>query len=181
MARGGRHSRACLDKAAKCMKKWPDVKKRSKEYNVGDLVMVKLLPNQFKSLRQVHKGLVRRYKGPFPIVKRVGAVAYQLQLPSKLKIHNVFHVSMLKPYHEDKEDPSCGESKRAPMAIVTKFDKEIECILADRVIRRRGVPNYTEYLVKSGKICPTSRLHGNVKICYGNSPDTSKTIRLKAR
>jgi hypothetical protein len=96
----------------------------------------------------VHKGLVRRYEGPFPILKRVGKAAYQLQLPSKLKIHNVFHVSLLKPFHGDDEDPSRSESKRAPTAVVTKFDKEVESILADRVIRRRGVPNYTEYLVK---------------------------------
>ena len=92
--------------------------------------------------------MVRQYESPFPIVKRVGAAAYQVQLPSKLKIHNVFHVSMLKPYHENKEDPSRGESKRVPTVVVTKFDKKLECILADRVIRRRGVPNYTEYLVK---------------------------------
>ncbi|KAI9195992.1 hypothetical protein LWI28_020076 [Acer negundo] len=46
------------------------------------------------------------------------------------------------------EDPSRSESKRAPIAVVTAFDKDIECILADRVIRRRGVPNYVEYLVK---------------------------------
>ena len=52
-------TRACLDKSAKRMKKWADVKRRPREYNAGDLVMVKLLPNQFKSLRKVHKGLVR--------------------------------------------------------------------------------------------------------------------------
>ncbi|KAK0596011.1 hypothetical protein LWI29_011991 [Acer saccharum] len=46
------------------------------------------------------------------------------------------------------EDPSRSESKRAPTALVTAFDKDVECILADWVIQRRGVPNYTEYLVK---------------------------------
>ena len=126
-------TRACLDKAARRMKKWADTKRRSVEYSEGDMVMVKLLPNQFKSLRKVHKGLVRRYEGPFPVVKRVGKAAYQVQLPPRLKIHPVFHVSMLKPYHEDKEDPSRSESKRAPTAVVTEFDKEAECILADRV------------------------------------------------
>jgi len=29
------------------------------------------------------KGLVRQYEGPFPIVKKVGKVSYQLQLPAK--------------------------------------------------------------------------------------------------
>ena len=106
-------SRACLAKAATKMKKWADRKRRPKEYQVGEKVMVKLLPNQFKSLRKVHKGLIRRYEGPFSIIKRVGKAAYRLELLPRLKIHNVFHVSMLKLFYEDKEDPSISESSRA--------------------------------------------------------------------
>ncbi|KAK0572157.1 hypothetical protein LWI29_027019 [Acer saccharum] len=141
-------TRACLDKAARKMKKWADTRRRHVEFSEGDLVLVKLLPQQFKSLRQVHKGLVRKYEGPFSIIKQVGKVSYQVQLPPRLKIHPVFHVSFFKPYHEDMEDPSRSESKRAPTAVVTAFDKDVECILADRVIRRRGVLNYVKYLVK---------------------------------
>ncbi|RVW39345.1 Transposon Tf2-8 polyprotein [Vitis vinifera] len=65
-------ARSYLDKAAKKMKKWADKKRRHTEYKVGDMVLVKLLPQQFKSLRPVHKGLVRRYEGPFPILGKVG-------------------------------------------------------------------------------------------------------------
>ncbi|GKC09182.1 putative retrotransposon gag domain, aspartic peptidase domain protein [Tanacetum coccineum] len=65
-------AQASLDKAAKKMKKWADEKRRHVEFKVGDQVMVKLLPQQFKSLRKVHKGLIRRYKGPFPVIGRVG-------------------------------------------------------------------------------------------------------------
>ncbi|XP_076886678.1 uncharacterized protein LOC143536618 [Bidens hawaiensis] len=130
------------------MKKWADDKRRHVEFQVGDQVMVKLVPNQFKSLRKVHKGLVRRYEGPFPVVARVGKVSYKLQLPSKLKIHYVFHVSFLKPYHEDLEDPNRGVSKRAPTAVVTSFDREVSEIQSDRTVSRRGVPKHKEYLVK---------------------------------
>ena len=39
---------------------------------------------------------------PFRIIKRIGPVAYRLELPSKLsRIHNVFHVSMLRKYVSD--------------------------------------------------------------------------------
>jgi translation initiation factor IF-1 len=141
-------ARAYLNKATKRMKKWADKKRRRVEFQEGDLVMVKLLPQQFKTLRKVHKGLVRRYEGPFPVLKRVGRVSYKLQLPAKLRIHPVFHVSMLKPFHGDAEDPSRMESKRAPTAVVTSYDKEVDDILADRLIRKRGVPSYREYLVK---------------------------------
>ena len=39
-------------------------------------------------------------------------------------------------------------SKRAPTAVVTFYDKEVEHVLVDQVITRRGVPSTTEYLVK---------------------------------
>ena len=42
------------------------------------------------------------YIGPFKIVKRIGLVAYRLELPLELtRIHNVFHVSMLRKYVSD--------------------------------------------------------------------------------
>ncbi|GJT45451.1 putative nucleotidyltransferase, ribonuclease H [Tanacetum coccineum] len=141
-------ARASLDKAAKKMKKWADERRRHVEFEVGDQVMVKLLPQQFKSLRKVHKGLIRRYEGPYPVIGRVGKVSYRVQLPPKLKIHPVFHVSFLKPYHGDEEDPKRGVSKRAPTTVVTSYDREVEEILSDRTIRRRGVPSYKEYLIK---------------------------------
>jgi hypothetical protein len=42
--------------------------------------------------------LLPKFIGPFPVVKRVNAVAYTLGLPETMKVHNVFHVSLLKHY-----------------------------------------------------------------------------------
>ncbi|KAA3473392.1 reverse transcriptase [Gossypium australe] len=40
-----------------------------------------------------------RFIGPYEIIERIGPVAYRLALPTELeKIHNVFHVSMLRRY-----------------------------------------------------------------------------------
>ncbi|RVW60942.1 hypothetical protein CK203_049274 [Vitis vinifera] len=78
------------------------------------MVLVKLLPQQFKSLRSVHKGLVRRYEGLFLILEKVDKVSYKVELPPRLKIYPVFHVSYLKPYHEDKDDPSRGRRCVSP-------------------------------------------------------------------
>ena len=111
--------------------------------------MVKLNPVQFKAFRRVHKGLIRKYEGPFSVVHKVGKVSYRLELPAKLKIHPVFHVSLLKPYHADEEDPARGELQRAPTVVMlTSFDREIEEIVSKREVRQAGVPRHTEFFIR---------------------------------
>ena len=46
--------------------------------------------------------LAPRFVGPFEILERIGPVAYKLALPPSLsRIHNVFHVSVLRKYIPD--------------------------------------------------------------------------------
>ncbi|KAM2088514.1 hypothetical protein ACFX1T_032585 [Malus domestica] len=68
-------------------------------YNVGDYVFLKLSPWR-GVVRFGKKGkLSPRYIGPYEITERIGEVAYRLELPPELsKVHNVFHVSMLRHY-----------------------------------------------------------------------------------
>ena len=42
-----------------------------------------------------------RYCGPFEILSRVRPVAYQLAFPPNLRIHNIFHIYILKTYVHD--------------------------------------------------------------------------------
>ena len=44
-----------------------------------------------------------RFTGPYEILERIGPVAYRLALPPELaKLHDVFHVSMLRKYCLDE-------------------------------------------------------------------------------
>jgi hypothetical protein len=44
--------------------------------------------------------LAYKYFGSFKILKKVGEVAYQLDLPKEARIHSTFHVSLLKKWVE---------------------------------------------------------------------------------
>ena len=41
------------------------------------------------------------YCGPFEIMSRIGQVAYKLALPPNLRVHNVFHISVINKYVHD--------------------------------------------------------------------------------
>ena len=91
-----------LETARSRQKSYADLHRRDLEFGVGDQVFLKISPKR-GILRFGKKGkLAPRYIGPFPIIDRIGEVAYKLQLPQQLAgIHPVFHVSMLRKYIPD--------------------------------------------------------------------------------
>ncbi|GKE59631.1 putative nucleotidyltransferase, ribonuclease H [Tanacetum coccineum] len=169
---------ASYEGTAKKMKKWANQRRRHVEFEVGDQGMVKLLPQQFKSLRKVHRGFIWRYECPFLAIGHVGKVSYRVQLPPKLKIYLVFYVSFPKPYHGAKEDPKRGVSKWAPTSVVTSYDREVKKILSDCTIQRQGVLSYKEYLIKWRDL-PDSE--GKRKTYCGSLLTRSRDITRMAR
>ena len=122
-------SKFYLQKADKKMKKFADRKRRPTDYKEGDMVLVKFNTRQLKALKGVHQNLVRIYEGQFKIIAKVGKISYKLELPPHLKIHPVFHASVLKPYHEHKDDPSRNRSQQEPIIVTASHDQEIKAII----------------------------------------------------
>ncbi|GKD38970.1 hypothetical protein Tco_1259177 [Tanacetum coccineum] len=92
-----------LQAARDWQRSYANVRRKPLEVQFGDRVMLKVSPR---------KGVIRfgkqgkhnpMYIGPFKILKRVGLVAYKLELPEELRnVHNTFHVSNLKKCLSDE-------------------------------------------------------------------------------
>ncbi|GKB21759.1 putative reverse transcriptase domain-containing protein [Tanacetum coccineum] len=83
-------------------KSYADLKRKPMEFQVGDKVMLKVSPWKWVVRFGKRGKLNPRYVGPFKVLKKVGAVAYKLELPQELsRVHNTFHVSNLKKCYSD--------------------------------------------------------------------------------
>ena len=80
---------------------YADNRHRDLQFEIGDRVFLKI--SRKCVLRFGRRGKLRpRYIGPYEIIARVGPVAYKLKLPPELsRIHDTFHVSMLRKYIPD--------------------------------------------------------------------------------
>jgi hypothetical protein len=86
-----------LQRAQNQQKVQADRHRVERTFEVGDLVYLRLQPYRQASIkRSGAENLQPRFFGPYRINRKVGVVAYELDLPQGNKIHNVFHVSCLK-------------------------------------------------------------------------------------
>ena len=92
-----------LKAASDRQRSYADLKRRDIAYEVGDKVFLKVSSLR-KNLWFGKKGkLSPRFIGPYEVLERIDPVAYRLVLPPELaKLHNVFHVSMLRRYRSDE-------------------------------------------------------------------------------
>jgi hypothetical protein len=118
-------------------------RKPSPAYKVGDMVW--LNSRNLKTTRPSKK-LDHKNLGPFRVSEKVNSRAYRLDLPASMKVHNVFHVSLL---HPAADDPFPGQKEIPPPPEVVERDEtseeefEVEAVQDSR---RKGAD--IEYLVK---------------------------------
>jgi hypothetical protein len=119
-------AKSCLQAAQQRQKAYADLHRRDVEFKVGDLV---LLSTKNLTMKMVGSSkLMPKYVGPFPVIKQVNKVAYKVKLPPSMKIHDVFHVSLLNAYKED----GSMQPPPPPTLVDDELEYEVERILIHR-------------------------------------------------
>ena len=92
-------------------------RKPSPEYKVGDLVWLstKNIHTERPSKKLDHKKI-----GPYKITGLVGS-SYRLDLPASMRIHDVFHPSLLRPA---AKDPLLGQHNERPPPVIVNDEEE---------------------------------------------------------
>ena len=149
-----KHTQMMLEVARQRMIQFADkTRTTNKSFAVGDYVM--LNAKNIKLLTGGCNKLLPRFVGPFQIIEQINEVAFKLQLPKTMRVHNVFHASLLKTYkRREGVDPEDDEPKA--LIIDGHEEYEVEALVGkrDKVIStkklKHGVQRRTrvEYLVR---------------------------------
>lgn len=131
--------------AVESQKRFHDKRTLNIKFKINDMVMLRA-----KNIKQQRpsKKLSDRYLGPFPVIgiKGTHQQAYKLRLSPSFKIYNVFHVSLLEPWHK-----RAGAVLEPPPNI--------------------GIEGYDEYEVKSVQNHRDQKLGREYLVCWkGYSP-----------
>ncbi|KAL3701254.1 hypothetical protein R1sor_019276 [Riccia sorocarpa] len=124
-------------------KQYADLHRRHEEFEVGEKVWLSTTNLKLIGCRKLNP----RFIGPFTIKRRIGTVAYELDLPSTMRIHPVFHVSLLRRYVSRPPELGAANDARPPPDLIEGEEEfEVERILQKRTRGLRG--QRVEYLVQ---------------------------------
>src|SRR5258708_27801614 len=125
---------ACLDQLQKVKDN-----KTPPQLTIGQRVW---LEGRNLHIRGLAKLLPKRY-GPFQVKQKIGNVAYHLDLPASIKVHDVFHIDLLTPYKE-MEEYGQAYTRPPPIMVQSEEEYEVESILQARC---KGPSDSLEYKV----------------------------------
>lgn len=141
-------AKAAMGEAQQTQEYYANQKRRGETFEVGERVLLSTEHARTEADRaRPTRKLAPRYSGPYVIKRRISDVVYELDLPSTMRIHPVFHVSRLKRYQNRPTEltpPDQPDAPPPPIIVDDHEEWEVEDILAKRMFRKR----YPQYLVK---------------------------------
>jgi RNase H-like domain found in reverse transcriptase/Reverse transcriptase (RNA-dependent DNA polymerase)/Chromo (CHRromatin Organisation MOdifier) domain/Integrase zinc binding domain len=149
-----RDAQLAADFAAAKAKQYYDQRHRQIEFNVGDEVYLRLHKGYYLPGHPPRKYSQQRH-GPWKIKRRVGRLAYEIDLPDTMKIHPVISVAHLSPAAEGidpfhrtppppgplEEDDTDTDGEQGKLYLV-------EYVVKDRPHKKSKRKDAKEYLVK---------------------------------
>ncbi|XP_016724215.1 uncharacterized protein [Gossypium hirsutum] len=108
---------------------------------MGDYVFIKVLPWKKILMFGRQDKLSPRFIGPYHILKHMGPITYQFDLPPELdRIHDVFHVSLLRRYHFDPTHivPVKEIEVRPDLTFEEELVQILDCKV--KILRRKSIP-----------------------------------------
>ncbi|KAL0162334.1 hypothetical protein M9458_041730, partial [Cirrhinus mrigala] len=129
-----------LQRAVRRHKRWADTRRSpTPEYQPGELVW---LSTRDINLRLPCRKLSPKFIGPFPVVRHLNEVTYELQLPPHYRIAPSFHVSLLKRHVDPMFPPPADHQEPPPPPEIetTETIYRVQKILDSR--RRNGRLQY---------------------------------------
>lgn len=142
--------KACLDMTAVKMEELYS-KGNIPIFKEGDMVFLdaknlkEKLQSKDEPTRLVTKKLRKKRVGPFKVLRRIGDLNYQLELPSSMtekNVHDVFHISLLTKAYQSTM-PGQKPPKPSPIIVDLEEEMEVKEILDSRMKNRK-----LQYLVK---------------------------------
>ena len=121
-----------MEDARRAMAEQANKHRQDAVYEPGTMVF---LSTKHITTDRPSKKLDHKRVGPFEVIERVGS-SYKLRLPSTMKIHNVFHPSLLSPAHTD---PLPGQKNSPPNPVIIEDEEEwtVEDILDSKRVRNK--------------------------------------------
>jgi Chromo (CHRromatin Organisation MOdifier) domain len=133
-----------LREAQERQAKYANEHRRFLTFKEGDQVLLSMKnTNSPVDRNRPTKKLTPRFTGPYKVVQVISPTAYKLDLPAAMRIHPVFHVSLLKPYQASNEFLRPTPPPAVILPDTEHAEYEVETILDKRILRNRP-----QYLVK---------------------------------
>ncbi|KAL8443247.1 hypothetical protein Emed_006922 [Eimeria media] len=122
-------------------KYYADAHRQDVSFEVGDMVWLSTKNMQPRGTPKLQPQFI----GPFKVLERIGKVAYRLDLPPSMQVHNVFHVSLLQ---RDKPRPSYMLQPHGWRPLGAADDDEDPEFEVEHLLDSRGSGATEEFLVK---------------------------------